>query len=48
MEIDVRKYTDQELKATSNFGAGDRVVFAAGLSCKWVVHKAVRKHYKFG
>ena len=30
------------------FGAGDLVVFAAGLSCEWDVHVPVRKHYQFG
>jgi hypothetical protein len=30
------------------FGAGDLVVFDAGLSCTWEVHAAVRKHYRFG
>jgi uncharacterized cupin superfamily protein len=30
------------------FGAGDLVVFAAGLSCTWDVHAPVRKHYRFG
>ena len=30
------------------FGAGDLVVFSAGMSCRWDVHKAVRKHYCFG
>ncbi len=30
------------------FGAGDLVAFAAGLSCTWTVHAAVRKHYRFG
>ena len=30
------------------FGAGDLVVFAAGLRCTWEVHQAVRKHYRFG
>ena len=30
------------------FGAGDLVVFAAGLSCSWTVHAPVRKHYRFG
>jgi uncharacterized cupin superfamily protein len=30
------------------FGAGDLVVFAAGLSCVWTVHAPVRKHYRFG
>ena len=30
------------------FGKGDLVTFPGGMSCTWVVHKAVRKHYKFG
>jgi len=30
------------------FGAGDLVVFAAGLRCTWDVHAPVRKHYHFG
>jgi len=30
------------------FGAGDLVVFDAGLSCIWEVHAPVRKHYRFG
>ena len=30
------------------FGAGDLVMFAAGMSCSWDVHAAVRKHYRFG
>lgn len=30
------------------FGAGDLVVFAAGLSCTLEVHAPVRKHYRFG
>ena len=30
------------------FGAGDLVVFPAGMDCRWDVHKAVRKHYQFG
>ena len=29
------------------FGAGDLVVFDAGLSCTWEVHAPVRKHYRF-
>ncbi|HDQ25296.1 MAG TPA: DUF861 domain-containing protein [bacterium] len=37
--------TDSE---TVSFGAGDFVVFPAGLSCVWTIHKAVKKHYKFG
>jgi uncharacterized cupin superfamily protein len=34
--------------APVRFGAGDLVTFAAGLSCSWDVHVAVRKHYRFG
>ena len=30
------------------FGAGDLVVFPAGMDCRWDVQKAVRKHYRFG
>ena len=30
------------------FGAGDLVVFPAGMDCRWDVKKAVRKHYRFG
>ena len=33
---------------TISFGKGDYVVFPKGLSCKWQVKQAVRKHYKFG
>ena len=29
------------------FGAGDLVIFPAGLSCTWDVHQPVEKHYKF-
>ena len=30
------------------FGAGDLVVFPAGMDCRWDAQKAVRKHYRFG
>jgi len=30
------------------FGQGDLVTFPAGMSCTWKVHRAVRKHYRFG
>lgn len=33
---------------TVRFGAGDYVVFPAGLECTWKVLKAVRKHYRLG
>lgn len=29
-------------------GAGDWVVFPAGLSCTWDIRQPVRKHYRFG
>ncbi|OPX23498.1 MAG: cupin [Planctomycetales bacterium 4484_123] len=31
-----------------SFGAGDLVVFPAGLECVWDVTQPVRKHYKLG
>ena len=31
-----------------NLGRGDLVVFSAGMDCRWDVHQAVRKHYRFG
>lgn len=33
---------------SARFGAGDFVRFPQGLSCRWKVSKAVRKHYRFG
>ncbi len=33
--------------APVSFGMGDLVTFPAGLSCIWVVKKALRKHYLF-
>ncbi|NIQ95655.1 MAG: cupin domain-containing protein [Desulfuromonadales bacterium] len=32
---------------TVRFGAGDLVTFPAGMSCRWSISKAVRKHYRF-
>ncbi len=32
---------------TVRFGAGDLVTFPAGMRCRWVIAKAVRKHYRF-
>lgn len=34
--------------APVRFGAGDLVVFPAGLKCRWEIRRAVRKHYEFG
>jgi uncharacterized cupin superfamily protein len=31
-----------------SFGAGDLVTFPAGMSCRWQISRAVRKHYRFG
>ncbi len=31
-----------------HFGAGDLVVFPAGMSCTWDIHADVKKHYRFG
>tara|TARA_Y100000589_G_scaffold176180_1_gene167131 strand:+ start:626 stop:901 length:276 start_codon:yes stop_codon:yes gene_type:complete len=30
------------------FSAGDLVTFPAGMNCRWDIHQAVRKHYRFG
>ena len=30
------------------FGAGDLVIFPAGMNRRWDVHQEVRKHYRFG
>ena len=30
------------------FGAGDLVIFLAGIHCRWNVHRLVRKYYGFG
>lgn len=32
---------------TVHFGAGDLVIFPAGMQCRWNITKAVRKHYRF-
>ncbi len=32
---------------TVRFGAGDLVIFPAGMQCRWNITKAVRKHYQF-
>jgi uncharacterized protein len=34
--------------APVEFGAGDLVVFPAGLDCVWTITEPVRKHYRFG
>ncbi|MDO9548570.1 MAG: cupin domain-containing protein [Candidatus Marinimicrobia bacterium] len=33
---------------TARFGQGDLVEFPAGLTCRWKILKAVKKHYNFG
>jgi uncharacterized cupin superfamily protein len=32
---------------TVHFGAGDLVIFPAGMQCRWHIIKAVKKHYRF-
>jgi hypothetical protein len=32
----------------AGFGAGDRVVFPAGLECTWKILEPIEKKYKFG
>ena len=39
---------NSEVGKIMKFGAGDLVIFSAGLNYKWDVHKAVRKHYRIG
>ena len=34
-------------KGSFKFGKGDFVTFEKGLSCKWKITKAVKKHYFF-
>ena len=46
LEGEVTVTTD--IGETVKFSAGDLVVFPAGMTCRWDVHKAVRKHYRFG
>jgi len=45
LEGKVRVKTDFE---SIEFGAGDLVIFPAGLSCTWEIIEPVRKHYRFG
>ncbi len=45
LEGEVKVITDE---GEVEFGAGDLVIFPAGLSCVWEISKKVRKHYNFG
>ena len=45
LEGDVEVETSKE---TVSFGPGDWVVFPKGLSCRWKVKQAVKKHFKMG
>ncbi len=38
-------YSDKEICLLLD---GDLVVFPGSMNCRWDVHKAVRKHYRFG
>jgi len=31
-----------------SFGAGDWVVFEAGLKCRWKIDEKIKKHYRLG
>ena len=42
-EVEVTAVSGQQVR----FGAGDLVVFPAGLSCQWNIIADVRKHYLF-
>jgi len=44
LEGKVTVETDNE---SVTFEAGDFVTFPKGLSCKWTINQAVRKHYNF-
>lgn len=35
-------------EASQTFGPGDLITFPAGMSCRWNISKAIRKHYRFG
>ena len=43
-EVKVKPEGGQPVK----FSSGDIVTFPAGMKCRWEVHQAVRKHYRFG
>jgi len=34
-------------EGSTEFGAGDYVVFPKGLKCTWEIKKKIRKHYNF-
>lgn len=42
-KVTVRYGDNQE----ANFAAGDMVTFEKGLSCEWIIHQDVKKHYDF-
>ncbi len=42
------KVTPKDGGEIVEFGTGDLVSFAQGLSCVWEISEAVRKHYRFG
>lgn len=41
------KVTVKTEQGETNIGKGDLVTFPKGLSCVWVVHDTIKKHYKF-
>ncbi len=44
-EVTVTSDDGQEI---AHIQAGDLVIFAAGLSCRWEIKQDLRKHYQFG
>jgi len=42
------KVTVKTSDGQTDFSKGDLVIFPKGLSCRWIVHEPVKKHYKFG
>ncbi len=43
-EVTVTPYGGKPVR----LGVGDLVIFPKGMSCTWEVHKAIKKHYRFG
>ena len=45
--IEGRARVEPESGETVEFGAGDFVIFPAGLDCVWDISEPVKKHYNF-
>ncbi len=42
------KATIESSTGNVTFEKGDLVIFPKGLTCKWIVHQRIRKHYNLG